>query len=169
MTPETPDDRELAARIRRRLVSARRSPSWLRVSAGVAAIASAVIIITAGLITAGLAALGYGGPAVPLETPDASLPTAGACAGLISGDVVTVELMQDTPAPRCIVVTASQQLRLVNGTDRSITIMFHGTATELSAGSELTYSLPLGSVWQPGVHLVRTSAYSGSGVEVWLR
>jgi hypothetical protein len=61
MTLGTPDDRALATRIRRamshytldrppeRLVSAPRPPSWLRVGAAAAAIASAAILTTVGL------------------------------------------------------------------------------------------------------------------------
>ena len=109
------------------------------------------------------------GPSQALETPDSTQPVAGICADLTSGRIATFQLNIDTPGPRCGIVDASQSLRLVNATGRTVTVTFHGAAYVLRSGAQQTFSPTFGAIWQPGDHWLRTSYYAGAGPEIILR
>jgi len=104
-----------------------------------------------------------------LEAPDASFPTAGACPDLWPGSIATFQLNIDTPNPRCGVVRASQQLRVVNATGTTVTVTFHGVDYVLKPGGEQTFAPTFGAIWQPGDHVLHVSFYGGGdGPEIFL-
>jgi hypothetical protein len=108
------------------------------------------------------------GPASQLpEAPDSESPAAGVCP-LLTGNVVTFVIAVDTPQPRCGKVNASQRLRAVNHTATDVTFTFAGDSFKVPSGSARTVGETFGQAWQPGVHDLETSLYSGSGPEIWL-
>ncbi len=102
-----------------------------------------------------------------LTPPDAATPAAGICPPA-NGDVVTLVLERDAPAPRCVAVTGDQRLELVNATTAG-TVFFAGHRIDLAAGATAQLDQPFGAFLAPGVHRVQAEQYAGSGPEVWLR
>lgn len=85
------------------------------------------------------------------------------------GTVATFQLNIDTPAPRCGMVRASQQLRVVNATGTAVIVTLHGFEYLLKAGDDRTLPPTFGSIWQPGVHDLKVSFYAGgNGPEIIL-
>lgn len=189
---EAPSD--LASRVLRETERTRQVPGWTR--PGLIATTIGSVATIAALIVLAFAFAGSVLPPIPgsgadrnpgtpdgssasppspslrmLEAPDSETPVAGICGGPVPGDVATVTLMPEVSAPRCMVVTGSQQLRVVNATTTSINVSFAGQNHALDPGRQITFPPPLGSIWQPGVHWLRTSAYPGTdaSAEIWLR
>lgn len=106
-------------------------------------------------------------PSVGLEPPDATQPAAGICQGVFDSPVFTLTLALDTPQPRCGLVTANQQLRVVNETSETVTVTFNGADFVLQPGADHTFAPTFGAIWQAGVHILSTSAYAG-GAAIWL-
>lgn len=112
---------------------------------------------------------------VALSPADADSPAAGVC-GAASGPLVTVVANPDTPAPRCLIVTANQRLRVVNDSNRigppgkPMTVRFAGFAPRAVPGEATLFDRPLGELITPGVHNIRISLYPcAGGAEVWLK
>ena len=139
-----------------------------------------VIII---LILIVLAVVGYFGyktyqqKIVPLPSPtgkvslipaDQKTPAASSC-NSIQGNIVSVKLNIDVPNPRCVVISATQMLTLVNGSGQTISLNYGSYNSQIPAGSSYTFPLAAGSFLAPGVHRIKTSLYRGSGPEVWLQ
>ena len=110
-----------------------------------------------------------------LSPPDADNPAAGVC-GAADGALVTVVANPDTPAPRCLIVTANQRLRVVNDSNgfgqpgKPMTVRFAGFALRAVPGEATLFDRPLGELIAPGVHYIRISLYPGTGgAEVWLK
>lgn len=105
-----------------------------------------------------------------LAPPDATSPAAGACAHG-TGSTVSIALNPDGPAPRCVTVSAEQQLRVVNQSGVSaITVSWAGyPSRSVPAGKATVYDRPFGDYLAPGVHEVRISQYESGPLEVWLR
>lgn len=103
-------------------------------------------------------------------------PAAGVC-GAADGALVTVVANPDTPAPRCLIVTANQRLRVVNGSNgfgqpgKPMTVRFAGFALRaVPVGETTLFDRRLGELIAPGVHYIRISLYPGAGgAEVWLK
>jgi len=92
------------------------------------------------------------------------VPAHGACAGPTDTGVASIRTNPDTPLPPCQVVLASQRLLIVNATDAFgqhgcvVTVRFAGYgARRLDVGERTTYRHTMGSLLEPGVHLVRMS------------
>lgn len=111
-----------------------------------------------------------------LVPADNRLPAAGACPQATAGQVV-IDINPDTPAPRCVVVSALDHLKVVN---TSNTYGQHGAtvavnwarypARTLHVGQSTVYPAAFGTYLARGVHLLRLSLYSGAGgAEIWLR
>jgi len=103
---------------------------------------------------------------LPLETPVSDLPAAGIC-DLQSGDVATFHLAIDVPQPRCGKVLPTQRLRVINDTPATVTVTFAGVVYELPPRAQVTFARAFGTVWEPGVHDLQTSAATG-GSEILL-
>jgi hypothetical protein len=103
-----------------------------------------------------------------LVPADAKTPAAGVCA-TVTGKVVTVTLNIDVPSPRCTIVNADQTLDLVNGTDRTINLNYATFKSPIYSHSGYSFPGNIGSFFAPGVHVITTSLYGGSGPEVWLQ
>ncbi len=73
------------------------------------------------------------------------------------------------PNPRCQYVTVDQRLRLTNGSDRTVDVTIGGVSAALRPGETRTIGARFGDYLAPGVHIVHTSLYGGSGPELWLR
>jgi hypothetical protein len=63
----------------------------------------------------------------------------------------------------CGQVLPAQQLRVVNGTGTTVTVKFHGVRYVLPPGAAGTFAPALGTIWEPGNHLLHTSFYAGGG------
>jgi hypothetical protein len=104
-----------------------------------------------------------------LEPADADQPVAGACVGPLAGEVVTVELHVDVPVPRCVRVTPNQRLRVANQRTETVSVVIAGTTLVMQSGEATIASPHLGSIWQPGVHVVIANSAKGEArFEVWL-
>lgn len=143
-----------------------------------------------GILVAGCAVPGATGglPSVPSTTPTASLsvatrvpadstqPASGNCP-VAPGTVVTFEVHQDAPSPRCWRVGADQRLRVLNPprarsgqSAAAVTITFAGYAPRiLQPGQSTTFERPMGDYLAPGVHSLTISLYPAGGAEVWLK
>ena len=110
------------------------------------------------------------GPGVqPLDSPDSMLPTAGICGDALPGETAIIRLNVDTPNPRCAKVTANQRLHVTNLTDSPVTVVLMGVDYEIAQGAGTTFAPMFGDIWEPGVHVLHTSAYGdGGGPEIWL-
>jgi hypothetical protein len=105
-------------------------------------------------------------PPVSLATPVASQPAAGIC-GEAQGTVVTMTIYPDIPDPRCVVVRADQQLRVVNRREETLEISLGQLTATLEPGAEYTFELPFGRLLLPGVHVLGVSPCCGG--EIWLK
>lgn len=89
---------------------------------------------------------------------------------------MTVTINPDKPMPDCVVVLASQRLRVVNATNAFhqrgsvITVAFAGLAARAVArGQSTTFGEAFGHYLAPGQHVLQVSAYPGSEIIVWLK
>lgn len=101
----------------------------------------------------------------PSESPG---PAAGACADA-AAEFATVTMGPGVPNPRCQYVTANERLRLTNAFDHPIDVTIGGVTATLQPGETNTIGPSFGSYLAPGVHVAHSSAYAGSGPELWLR
>ena len=102
-----------------------------------------------------------------LKPPDSDTPAAGVCGGPAAADVVTVEFQPDIPSPRCVRALPSQYLRIVNSTGRAVSVSLGSFQAQLGPGQEAS-SERLGTFLAPGVHTIRSNAYSGGAGEIIL-
>ena len=107
--------------------------------------------------------------------PDAQYPAAGACPKQTAAQV-RVQVDPDVPVPRCVVVTAGQDLMVVNNTNelhqagKPVTITWADYAPRvLKIGASTSYAQPFGDYLMPGVHRLHVSLYGQSGAEIWLQ
>ena len=106
----------------------------------------------------------------PLDSPDSMLPAAAVCRDAVPGDEAVFRLNADTPNPRCGKVTPNQRLHVTNFTDSSVTVVLMGVDYEIAPKAGMTFAPTFGDIWEPGVHVLHTSAYGGGGgPEIWLR
>ena len=101
----------------------------------------------------------------PAESPG---PAAGACAPA-AAEFATVTMEPGVPNPRCQYVTADERLRLKNAFDHPIDVAIGGVTATLAPGETQTVGPRFGSYLAPGVHVVHSAAYGGSGPELWLQ
>jgi hypothetical protein len=100
---------------------------------------------------------------------DSDTPTAGICANPPAGRVVHVDINVDVPAPRCSIVRPDQALELTNNTNEVIGIQLADVYESLIPGATTTlFTASFGSYLAPGVHIVHTSYFHGSGPEIWI-
>ncbi|MGA2910538.1 MAG: hypothetical protein ABSE04_01915 [Candidatus Microgenomates bacterium] len=99
---------------------------------------------------------------------DSQAPAASSC-NSVQGDVISVTLNPDVPNPRCVIISANQKLTLVNGTSQLISLDYDSYVSKISPGSNYTFPVVASLFLAPGVHVIKTSLYSGSGPEVWLQ
>jgi hypothetical protein len=101
-----------------------------------------------------------------LITPVSDLPAAGICLGPTEGEITGVTIYPDIPDPRCLKITGSQQLQVMNRTDSLLEINLGPYHAVVQPGETYQFKTPFGEFLAPGVHLVITSPYSGP--ELWL-
>jgi hypothetical protein len=114
------------------------------------------------------------GPARPLPA-DSRRPASGMCEPS-TGAIATVRLDPDIPDPRCIIVSSSERLRVVNtsaglgqhGTSLTITFAYFSPRV-LRVGAATTFHRPVGQYLAQGVHTIEVSLYGGGGPEIWLK
>jgi hypothetical protein len=109
-----------------------------------------------------------------LVPPDSPTPASGVCPRAAGAQVV-ITANPDTPAPRCVIVTSSQHLKVINASrqlgqpGRTITVSFaRFPPRQVAVGASTTFDQSFGSYLAPGVHDLHVSLYSGSA-EIWLR
>jgi hypothetical protein len=114
------------------------------------------------------------GPARPFPA-DSRRPASGMCEPS-TGAIATVRLDPDIPDPRCIIVSSSQRLRVVNTSAgngehrKTVTISFaYFSPRVLTVRAATTFHRPVGQYLAPGVHDLHVSLYGGGGPEIWLR
>jgi hypothetical protein len=105
---------------------------------------------------------------------DAQMPASGVC-GPVVGALVVIAANPDTPSPRCVTVTGSQHLKVVNASNQfgqtgtTITVSFASfPPRQVPVGATTTFDQNFGSYLAPGVHDLHVTLYSGSA-EIWLR
>ena len=101
-----------------------------------------------------------------LKPADSDTPAAGIC-GEVQGDPVAIILGIDSSglplASRCLIVTPSQRIKLVNQSGNSINMDFAGYQINLSVGGEMLLDKPVGQYLALGVHSLPT------GPELWVK
>lgn len=103
---------------------------------------------------------------LPLATPYSDQPAAGVCAEYPGETVVTVEIMPDIPAPRCLKVTPDQRLKVINRANAALALKLGSQTASLQPNTDYTFDQPFGSLLAPGVHVLEASPYFGP--EIWL-
>ncbi len=104
--------------------------------------------------------------ALPLATPYSDQPAAGICAEYPGETVVTVEIMPDIPAPRCLKVTPDQRLKVINRVNATLALKLGNLSASLQPNADYTFDQPFGNLLAPGVHVLEASPYFGP--EIWL-
>jgi hypothetical protein len=93
-------------------------------------------------------------------------PAAGVCSRT-STPLVTVVLHADVPAPRCVEVTPSQRLQLINRTGAgglpptTATVRFAGFRATIEPNHAAVLDQPFGTYLRPGSHAVEVSGAAG--------
>lgn len=104
-------------------------------------------------------------PTLTLATPYAQLPAAGICASF-DGEVVTITLDIDMPAPRCAKVRPDQTLSVVNNTLSTLRVSIADFSHSLLPGETYTIDVPFGDYLAAGVHQLAVEPCCGA--ELWL-
>lgn len=94
---------------------------------------------------------------------DSDSPAAGIC-DTVTGQMVTITIGEDnTSAPRCVKVTSSQKLSIINNSLTSTEInLSNFPKITIQPGKTYSFSQTLGSFLAPGVHQI-------GGAEIWLK
>lgn len=103
-----------------------------------------------------------------LVPADSQTPAAGSC-NPVQGGTVSVTLNIDVPNPRCVIISGTQKLTLINGSGQTVSLNYGSYVSQIPPGNSYTFPLAAGLFLSPGVHRIQTSLYSGSGPEVWLQ
>ncbi len=101
-----------------------------------------------------------------LSTPYAQQPAAGICASP-GGNVVTVTIYPDIPAPRCTIVRPDQKLQVINRTLADLQVSIGRFTSTIPAGGDHTFDVPFGKYLAPGVHQLQVLPCCGP--EIWLQ
>jgi hypothetical protein len=114
-------------------------------------------------------------PRASLVPPDATAPAASAC-DRATQQIVTITVDPDVPQPRCVSVSAQQELRVVNRSNAvgqrgsTITVRWADfSARTVPVGATTLYTQPFGAYLEGGVHDLHVSLYGSSSAQVWLR
>jgi hypothetical protein len=102
-----------------------------------------------------------------LAPPDSQLPAAGIC-GDEAGAFVVFTINLDSPSPRCGRAVGSQRVQVTNRTDTTIDVQIAGFKAQLKPGATEIIGPPVNQYLAAGVHVVHTSAYGGTGPELWV-
>jgi hypothetical protein len=100
-----------------------------------------------------------------LSTPYAQEPAAGICASF-EGEVVTINLFPDIPAPRCSQVRPDQILTVNNRTQVTLEISIGSFKDSLEPGASTRFDTQFGDYLAPGVHQLQVTPCCGA--ELWL-
>lgn len=71
------------------------------------------------------------------------------------------------PDPRCVIVTATQHLLVVNRTGGAVAVVLGSISAELEQGAAQVFAEPFGAYLLPGVHVLEVDPCCGG--EVWLQ
>ena len=71
------------------------------------------------------------------------------------------------PDPRCVIVTATQRLRVVNRTGGAVAVVLGSFSAEIEQGAEHVFVEPFGDYLLPGVHALAVDPCCGG--ELWLQ
>lgn len=110
-----------------------------------------------------------------LASPDTTLAPARGCRQETTS-TVTVTINPDTPMPDCVIVSASQRLRVVNATNAfgqrgsAITARFADLGPRvIDRGQSATFGQPFGDYLAHGQHFLWVSYYPGADIVIWLK
>lgn len=108
-----------------------------------------------------------GFPSVVAST-DQQHPSAPLC-GIGEGEIASITINMDTPVPRCIRVTATQRLQVINRTSTQVALKLAHFDVRIVADASHLFDAPVGTYLAPGVHRLTVSGYPGSGgAEIWV-
>ncbi len=96
-----------------------------------------------------------------IKPADSKEPAAGICAGPIDGPIVTIEIDQDVPTPRCSLVRPDQGVRFVNHLGEPVQLTLGRYSGTAPANGDLLFDVPVSSYLGPGNHVVDASAPTG--------
>jgi hypothetical protein len=103
--------------------------------------------------------------ALTLKPADSDTPAAGIC-GSVEGEIVEVKIGSGPDglplSGRCIKITPTQQLKLINATAEQVRFSFGPFEVDLPAGGDLLLVNPVGEYLALGVHLLPNAP------EIWL-
>jgi hypothetical protein len=104
----------------------------------------------------------------PLRPADSPAPAAPVCA-FQEGHLVSFEIVEGIPNPRCARATADQGLALTNQTEERISFDLGGGPVAIEPGLTWSIDHPVGEWLSPGVHRIAMEFYAGSGPELWVQ
>ncbi|MCH7605474.1 hypothetical protein IID24_05825, partial [Patescibacteria group bacterium] len=103
-----------------------------------------------------------------LRLADFQTPNISRCDPVVN-QVVVISITQNTPTPRCVMVTTNQSLQFRNKTEETLKFQFAGSNNEIKPGQNATISNLIGSYLAPGVHRISMDYYGENSPEVWVR
>lgn len=102
-----------------------------------------------------------------LKSADSQTPVAGICSGSVDSAVVNIDINGDTANPRCVKVTANQQLQITNNLDKSIQVSLGQYSSTIQPKENQKLGPTFATYLAPGVHSVVVTG--GPGPEIWLQ
>ena len=104
----------------------------------------------------------------PLRPADSPSPAAPVCA-FQETHLVTFEIVDGIPNPRCARATGNQGLALTNHTRERIKFDLGGGPVTIEPGLTWSIDHPMAAWLSPGVHRIALDFYAGSGPELWVQ
>ena len=102
-----------------------------------------------------------------LKPPNSESPAAGICQEAQQGDLVSIVLgigADGIPlAGRCMIITPSQRIKLINQSSGPFNLLFGEYQINLPVGSDLLLKKPAGQYLAPGIHSLP------NGPELWVK
>ena len=97
---------------------------------------------------------------------DSNTPAAGAC-GEATSSLVLVTIFPDVPSPRCVTVSTTQTLDILNNTDKTINAVLGSKKVTVAPNAHGYITDAFGNYLEVGVHDMTASPYPGP--EIWLK
>lgn len=108
-----------------------------------------------------------GNKTVTVHDAPSATPAAGVCGAVdAAATVVVVTLNDDVPSPRCVKVTSTQKLKLVNKRTTTIKAGMYEYTADIAPNGDYTLPLNFGTFLAPGVHRAGMDNFAA---EIWLQ
>lgn len=137
---------------------------------GQRALAIGKVWALAGALVLGAGCAAGGDEQQILASPQVLTPAAGTCTES-RGELAEVVLNPDSPSPRCLIVRATQRLKVVNRFPNQVTVLLGGKGLEVSGLGEGSFPLRFEQFLQKGGYVARISLYDPGtyGFEIRLK